>query len=409
MQAQETLQSAPAKRYCSPIAMMVVMTIATAATSFCMMKFPPIMTYVMANYEVRQDLMGLLMSSTNIVGFIFAVAIGYANRNYKPKWTGFLGFAVMALANIMAMNTHNFAVLIISRVIEGTGMGILSNLTIALVVTYFKGARATATAIVNAGMTAGEVIHYNVAPRLAESAGGSLRDVYLYIIATFVVMAVVMLVFLWREPSIANGSREAVPKSAPTEADKARKAEVLRNKSLWLVAIAMFIFNFVMISFSQYAIDFMGTKGIDNVTASTLTSVASSIRTVMMIVVGILADRISSKRKPAMAGFVGIAIMYLLLAILPGNMIMVYIVLSAVVPSPITVSTYSCYPDIFGDASYTPVAHGVVQTMARLSMLVGSTIMGFLITNLGYLATIYILIPLALAAACCWFFAKRVK
>lgn len=409
MSTQNAQNLTPAKRYCSPIAMMIVMTIATAATSFCMMKFPPIMAYVMANYDVRQDLMGLLMSSTNIVGFVFAVAIGYMNRSYRPKWTGLSGFLIMAVANVIAMNTHSFVVLIISRVIEGAGMGILSNLTIALVVTYFKGARATATAIVNAGMTIGEVIHLNLAPRLAESAGGSLKNVYVYIIATFVVMAVVMLVFLWREPSIAAASH-AEGGTADKTADKSKKAEVLRNKSLWLVAIAMFIFNVVMISFNQYLPDFLSSaKGIDNVTASTLTSIASAIRSVMMIVMGILADRIASKRKPAMAGFVGIAVMYLLLGILPGNLIMIYIILNAVAPSPVTVSTYSCYPDIFGDASYTPVAHGVVQTTARLAMLVGTTLVGVLVTNLGYTATVYILVPLALVAAVCWFFAKKVK
>ncbi|MGI6333959.1 MAG: CynX/NimT family MFS transporter [Saccharofermentanales bacterium] len=397
------------KRHVHPIAMMVVMTIATAAISFCMFKFPPIMKYVMMSYEVDTGLMGLLMSSTNIIGFVFAVAIGYINRSYKPKWTGLIGFLIMALANVIAASTTNFIVLIISRVIEGAGMGILSNLTIALVVAYFKGARATATAIVNAGMTAGQVIHYNLSVRLAEKSG-NLSGMYTYIIITFVVMAVVMLVFLWREPSLAAFTPTTEKSADMVEAEKLKKGEVLKNRSLWLIAAGMFIFNIVMISFNNYVPTFLqDAKGLDSVSAASLTSVASTIRTFVMIALGILADRIASKRKPAIASFVGICIMYLLLAWLPGNLIMVYIILSAIAPASVTVSTYSCYPDIFGDASYTPVAHGVVQTTARLAMLIGSALVGYLIKFLGYTGTIYVIAPLALVAAVCWFFAKEVK
>lgn len=401
-----TVENGTPKRYCSPIAMLVVMTIATAAISFCMFKFPPIMKYVMTSYNVNTGLIGLLMSSTNIIGFVFAIAIGYINRNYKPKWTGMIGFLVMALANVIAMNTTSFIVLIVSRVIEGAGMGILSNLTIALVVTYFKGARATATAIVNAGMTAGQAVHYNLAARMAASSG-TLDGMYTYIIVTFVVLAVVMLVFLWREPTIAA----CAPQTAQNmSANKEKKAAVMKNRSLWLVAAAMFIFNIVMISFSNYVPTFLEeAKGFDSVTASSLTSLSSTIRTFVMIGLGILADRIASKRKPAIASFVGITIMYLLLSVLPGNLIMIYIVLNAVVPASVTVSSYSCYPDIFGDASYTPIAHGVVQTTARLAMLIGSTVVGFLIQYLGYTGTIYVIAPLSFIAAICWFFAKDTK
>lgn len=395
------------QRHVHPIAMLVIMTIATAAISFTMFKFPPIMKYVMMSYNVDTGLMGLLMSSTNIIGFVFAVAIGYMNRSCPPKWTGMAGFLIMAVANVLAMNTSNFIVLIVSRVIEGAGMGILSNLTVALVVAYFDGARATATAIVNAGMTAGQVIHYNLSVRLAERTG-SLKGMYTYIIVTFVVLAVVMLVFLWREPSMA--AFNPMPKTDATAENKAKKAEVLKNKSLWMVAIGMFIFNIVMISFNNYVPTFLqDAKGLDSVTASTLTSVSSTIRTFVMIALGILADRIHSKRKPAIASFVGICVMYLLLAWLPGNLIMVYIVLAAVVPASVTVTSYSCYPDIFGDPSYTPVAHGVVQTTARLAMLIGSTLVGYLIKFLGYTGTIYVIAPLALVAAVCWYLAKDIK
>lgn len=409
MSNQPTVENGVAKRHVHPIAMLVVMTIATAAISFCMFKFPPIMRYVMMSYEVDTGLIGLLMSSTNIIGFVFAVAIGYVNRNYKPKWTGLIGFLIMAVANIIAMNTTNFVVLILSRVIEGAGMGILSNLTIALVVTYFNGARATATAIVNAGMTAGQVIHYSLSVRLAESSG-NLKGMYIYIIATFVVLGIVMLLFLWREPSLAASTPVPQKQGGNGEADKVKKGEVLRNRSLWLVAIGMFIFNIVMISFNNYVPTILEqNKGLDPVAAADMASLASTIRTFVMIGMGILADRIASKRKPAMASFIGITIMYIMLAILPGNLIIIYIILNAVAPASVTVSSYSCYPDIFGDASYTPVAHGVVQTTARLAMLIGSAVVGYMIQFLGLMGSIYIIAPLAFVGAICWFFAKEVK
>lgn len=398
------------QRYVKPIAMLVMMTIATAAISFCMFKFPPIMKYVMMNYEVNTGLMGLLMSSTNIVGFVFAIAIGYMNRSYKPKWTGMVGFLIMAAANIIAANTTSFGVLILSRVIEGAGMGIVSNLTLALVVAYFKGARATATAIVNAGMTAGQVIHYSWSVRSIEANGGSMSGMYTYIIIAFVLMALMMLVCLWKEPSLAAFNPTDVKTEAMVEDEKLKKGAVLKNKSLWMVAIGMFIFNIVMISFNNYVPTFLqDVKGVDPVRAADLTSLASTIRTFVMVALGILADRIASKRKPAIASFIGICIMYLCLAWLPGNLLMVFIILNAVAPASVTVSSYSCYPDIFGDASYTPVAHSVVQTSARLAMLIGSAVVGFMIEILGYTGTIYVIAPLALVAAVCWFFAKEVK
>ena len=400
-----TLQNAAHGRHRSSLAMIIVMTIATAATALCMFKFPPIMTHLMSFYNVDTSLIGLLMSSSNIIGFIFAVSIGYANRNFLPKWTGLAGFLIMALANVVAMNTTNFIVLIASRAVEGAGMGIISNLTIALVVSYTSTARTTATAIVNAGMSIGEVVHMNLAPRLIASTG-NLKGMYLYIIGTFVVMGLIMLIFLWKEPTIASCSPVVTVDKAEA---KKKRSEVLKNKSLLLVAGAMFLFN-ITISFGSYVPAYLEqVKGYDNVAASSLTSLGSFIRLFVMIGLGVLADRIHSNRKPAILSFCGLSICYLLLVILPGNLMFIYVILSAIAPAAITTSTYSCYPDIFGDASYTPVAHGVVQTFARLSMLVGATVVGFMIKYLGYTASILTMVPLILMGAVCWFFAKQAK
>lgn len=399
-------ENAIAKRQCSSVAMIVVMTLATAATALCMFKFPPIMTHLMKFYNVQTDLMGLLMSSSNIIGLIFGVAIGYANRNWLPKWTGLMGFLVMAAANVLAMNTTSFVVLIISRMIEGTGLGFISNLTIALVVSYTTTKRTTATAIVNAGMSIGEVAHQNLAPRII-AATGNLDGMYMYIIGTFLVMAVVMFVFLRNEPSIASCSPAVVAEDK--EVLKAKRAVVFKNRSLLLIAIAMFVFN-ITISFGSYVNAYMEeVKGFDAVAAGTLTSLGSFIRLFVMIAFGVLADRIHSNRKPAIASFIGMSLCYALLVLLPGNLMFIYVIFGAIAPAAITTSTYSCYPSIFGDASLTPVAHSVVQTFARLSMLLGATVVGVMIKYMGYTASILTMVPLILMGAVCWFFAKQAK
>lgn len=406
MSNSSAMETGIPKRYCGSTAMTVVMTLATAATALCMFKFPPIMTHLMEYYDVQTDLMGLLMSSSNLIGLVFGVAIGYANRNLLPKWSGLLGFLIMAAANVLAMNTSSFIVLIISRMIEGTGLGFISNLTISLVVSYTTTKRTTATAIVNAGMSIGEIVHQNLAPRII-AATGNLDGMYMYIIGTFVVMAIVMFVFLRREPSIASCSPKVV--TVDKAVTKAKRAAVLKNRSLLLIAIAMFVFN-ITISFGSYVNAYMEeVKGFDAVAAGTLNSLGSFIRFFVMIGFGVLADRIHSNRKPAIASFIGLSVCYLLLVLLPGNLLFIYVILSAIAPAAITNSTYSCYPDIFGDASLTPVAHSVVQTFARLSMLLGATIVGFMIKYMGYTASIMTMVPLILFGAVCWYFAKQAK
>ena len=88
---------------------------------------------------------------------------------------------------------------------------------------------------------------------------------------------------------------------------------------------------------------------------------------------------------------------------------MIFIILYGTLPRAFTTLTYSCYPDLFEDNAQIPIAHSTVMFVGNLIGAALTAIFGFIIQYAGYNVLWYVCILLGIAAAVCWFLAKKIQ
>ena len=400
VQAQQIKTATPR----SAIIILILSTAIMVAAGFDNYKFPPLITDFLAYYGIEMGALSIVMSVFQWVCIIAMLPIGLLLSKYPAKLSGVVGAVCIILGNVIAIFAANIGLLVVSRVIEGLGYCVLQVLTQSLVTTAFKDSKAkgTATGLLNTGMLFGQMIHYNVAPRVVLTAG--LEGVYLYIIAVIAVLAVLWAILI-------RGSMEARPGAVVDKAEKRRKTlAVYRTRDLWLVALAFAIVRLAVANVGTYIPAYLSeVRGMSMVNASALTSVSTALGIAALILYGTVSDAMKTKRKLMIFSCFSVVAVFFCLMKLPMNLLIIAIILYGTLPRAFTTLTFSCYPEIFEDRSLIPVAHSMVHFVANIFTAVGTIVYGYVIQYLGYDAVWYLVMVYGVIAAVLWIFVRKVK
>ena len=403
-----TLQTSMTKA----IVILVISTLIMIAAGFANFKFTPIVGNFLQEYGLDMGGMGIIMSVFQWVCIIAMLPAGFMISKIVPRWSGVLGCVCIILGNLVALLASSIAALIVGRIIEALGFCLLQVLTQSVVCAVFKGQKflGTATGILNTGMMFGQMIHLNVAPRVAQVYG--LNGVYTYIIVAIAVLAVVWLIVInadiMKMVDESNKTRQAQTLSKAET--KSKKWSVYKTPQIWLIAVGFSLVGGAVGRAGQYIPEYLSAnRGLDSVEAAGLVSISTALGIVIFVVYGALADLLKTRRKLMIFSCLSVVAVFLTLMYLPMGLIMIFIVLYGTLPRAFTPLTYSCYPDLFEDGQLVPIAHSVVHFTGNVVGATLTVVFGFIIEHLGYDALWYFCIILGVAAAVCWYFAKKVK
>ena len=391
----------------STLKAVVVLILCTAimmAAGFANFKFPPLLTTFLSYYGIEMGALSIVMSVFQWVCIIAMLPVGLLLSRYSPKATGAAGAVCVILGNIIAIFADTIVILVVSRVIEGLGYCILQVLTQSLVTTTFKDSKAkgSATGLLNTGMLFGQMIHYNLAPRVV--AGGGLRGVYLYIIGTVAVLTVLWLILIRGEAPASS--------SAPVDKVQQRKKTlaVYKTRDIWLVALAFAIIRLAVVNVGTYIPAYLQqVRGLSQTQAAGLTSISTALGIAALILYGTISDALHTKRKLMIFSCFAAVVVFFCLMKLPVSLLLIFIILYGTVPRAFTTLTFSCYPEIFDDQSLIPVAHSMVHFIANIFTAVGTIIYGYVIQYAGYDAMWYMVLVYAAIAGILWIFVRKVK
>jgi len=331
-----------------------------------------------------------------------------------PRYSGILAVAFIVAGNVVGLVATGVAALVIGRVIEALGFCLIQILTQSVISSVFRGHKimGTAVGILNTGMMFGQIIHTSLAPTVAQNHG--LRGVYLYIIITIVILAIIWFIAINKKIETAIKATIAERDNKNAALDKkakwAKRVAVFKTPQIWLIAVGFSLIGGAIGRVGQYIPTFMTTElGIDQVWAGHLNSISSLIGIAAFIIYGILADKLHTRRKLMIFSCLSGVVCLLCLLYLPAGLIMVFVILYGLFPRAFTTLTYSCYPDLFDDNDQIPIAHSTVMFVGNVIGAALTAIFGFIIQYSGYTALWWLCIVLCVAAAVCWFFAKKIK
>jgi MFS family permease len=346
------------------------------------------MPVMMEAFQIDLAQAGLLMSSLALVGLVLALPAGIILQRLGPKVTVLIALGSMAAGSTLGALAGSFGVLMISRVIEGAGMGLIGVAAPATIAMWFPPDRQGAPmGIWATWVPVGTVVMYILAPRLASSAGW--QSVWWVGVA----FALVMMFFsglLLRRPPVEGPADPTGPAALDL-----RKA--LANRDIWLLALEFACFNLALVALGTFYPTFLNqVRGYSLGQAAFLSSLGTMVVLVSAPLAGWLSDRIGSRRLVFSIPFLAAAVLFAFPFHVTGWQIAALQITMGMLVGAIPTATFAAAPEIMRKPQWAGLGLAVVLVGQYLGQLVGPVMFGQIANSLGWAVAGYFLIPVCL-------------
>jgi len=382
--------------------MLAAVMMMVVISGFGNFKFVPMQNSIMDFFHIQESAYGYLNTASGWATVLCAVPFGFLVRKLRCNVSIIIGISVAAVGIFIQATTTSFVVMVIGRVIEGAGSSFAGLVTAALTLNLVNPKRLSFWSSVFVVATImPQVIMAKGGTALMINSGLSFQQIF-RIIAFIYLGAIIVWLILVPFSLKIHGVGSSVK---PTREQTLR---VIKNKSNWLVAIANIFFNLVSITFTAYIIKYLMTKGLTQHSAANYYSLTTILGLASMIIFGILSDKLKTKRKIAVMSCFAAAVSFVLLAVLPGNLIIIYVLVWGTLPRSVAVMVQSSSADIAEVPTDIPIVNSVKSTIMQVGSIITGILLGYMIQYLGYDISIFVLAGGMVIAAILWMFAKRI-
>jgi len=266
------------------------------------LKIPPIMGMVIENLNVSLTSVGLIMSVFTITGIVLAIpGAAIMNKVGAKNLLVFLMFCVI-VGNILGAFAENFAMLIVSRVIEGISYALIIMVSIFVISTVFAGQRGggLAMGLYNIFAPLGSAITLNVGLQITQSLG--FKSLW-FIVAGFGAVSLLLAAFVLKLPKADAAAQGQGP------AEKISIAEAAKNSRTWILAFTMFVVAYIMfVCFQTYPVWYEQFYGLDTGRANFFASFNGLGGIPFCLLTGLLLEKTKKPYLICLLGMLGLVI-----------------------------------------------------------------------------------------------------
>ena len=367
---------------------LAVVYFASVVAPFIQFKIPPIMPFLMQEFQIDLTQAGLLMSSIALVGVVLALPTSILLQRFGPRTTLMVSLGLMALGAGLGAFSSTFAALLGSRVIEGMGIGLMGITAPATIAMWFPPERqGTPMGIWATWVPVGSVLIFNLAPMMVISFGW--QSIWWLGVGFAVLMMVICGILIKRPPvqGQANVQVEARP--------SLRKA--LANRNIWLLALEFACMNFAMVAIATYYPTFLSeVRGYPLRQAAFVASLGTFVILFSAPAAGLLSDRIGSRRLVFALPFLGAAVLFLFPFKVTGGQIVVFMILQGLIIGAIPTATFAAAPEVMRRPEWAGIGLAIVLIGQSLGQLLGPIFFGEIVQSSGWVMAGYMMIPICL-------------
>lgn len=374
----------------------------TLFTGFGGFKFVPMQGAIMEFFNIKESAYGYLNTCASWISVACSIPFAFLVRKLRCNITVGIGMLVAVGGIFIQSFCTNFIVMIIGRMIEGTGQAFAflatGSLTLNLVdkskVAFWSSIMIIMAVIPQVIMTKGGTA-------LMVNSGLSFQQVfrliaYVYLVA--IVLWMILVPFSLRATGIGSNAK-------PTREQNIR---VLKNKSNWYVAIANMLFALPSVTFTSYIIMYLTMKGLTPTKAADMYSYTTLLGIAAMLAFGIISTKLKTKRKIAILSFFSGAVALVLLVAVPANMIWIYILIWGTLPRSIAGMAQASSADVAEIPADIPVINSIKSTVQQIGTIVFGILLGYLIQYLGYDFSIFVMAGCMVIGGILWILAKKI-
>lgn len=396
--------SADAKVPARAWAVLAVTYFASFMAPMAQFKVPPLAGQIIPFFQMDGAMFGMLMSSLAIIGVILAFPAAFICRGIGLKATMLVSVACLCAGSLLGFATDNLGVLIVSRMIEGIGIGLVGVAAPTCITIWFpENRRGLALGIWTTWVPVGIILMFNTAPSIAAAWG--FKSVFL-IVGVLAAVAFVLFALVFRLPEGEDGDITA----GGSFIDGFR---FLKNRNIWLLGIVFFCFCATSLGVTNtFWQTFLETeRGFDPATSGFVTSMCTTIGIPLQIFIGWLTDHVSPRNRRyllvLMCVVMGASYIIMFDTGSMANVAMWTFVVLQALGAALTAG--SCRPMapalVGGGALGAAMAMAVLQLMQNLGSAIMSPLFGFAKDAIGWQdASVFLQVPLIVIALVCAFF-----
>lgn len=271
----------------SPWLVLAAVFLASVAAVLAQFAAPPLLPVLMADFGVDIGQAGALMSVFSITGLLLALPAGLALQRFGPVATGATAMLSVIAGSVLGIIAPDFTVLLVSRAVQGVGVGLIGVAAPAVVAAVFPPERrGTPMGIWAMWVPVGGVLMFLLAPPIAAAVGW--RGVWFFAAAaaTVALVVYVVVVYVARLPRAIRGDAVADLRAG------------LAGRDIWLLAATFALFGTMAGSVNSFVPTFLVTeRGMDLAAAATMTALILVGAAVGSLLSGLVSDRIGSRRR----------------------------------------------------------------------------------------------------------------
>jgi MFS family permease len=370
--------------------------LASVAAPLNMYKVPPLMPVLKETFQLDLGQAGLLMSVFSITGLILALPTAFALQKLGFKVIGIAALvSLIAGASMGAMGTTN-NVLLISRVIEGVGMGLITVVAPAIIAAWFpREKQGIPMGIWATWVPVGNVLMYVLGPGLNTAFGW---QAVWWAGAGFALAALILFVWLMRMPTQdESGTYSKAGSDRPTAQTTLKS--VFANRNIWLLALSFGSFNLVFIATGTFFPTFFAEeRGYSLEQASLIASISTFAILVSAPLAGWVSDRIGSRKWLIVIPSLVTADMMLWPFTVTGWVLYAFMASLGFVAGAVPTATFAAVPEVMERPQLTGLGMAVLSAGQNSGMVIGPVLFGWLVESLDWVTAGYWMIPICVLA-----------
>lgn len=279
--------------------MFLILLISAITVGVSQLKIAAVMQDVAAALGVSTTQAALLMSVFTIAGIVLAIPGAAIQDKMGPKNLLLLLMACLAAGNVLGAVSGSFAVVVVSRIIEGISYAMIIMVGVTMINTWFAdGGASTATGIFNTFAAVANFIAMNASIPIMKTMG--LKSLWWVVAGLSALCLVLVAMFIQAPRAASEGGNNS----------KATIGEAMANLRVDVLSLAMFCIAFVLFGFiTCYPQLFQGYYGLTAETANFYSSLNGLFGIPFCILCGVLVEKTGKPFVIAIIGAVGTALL----------------------------------------------------------------------------------------------------